>query len=126
MIERASVDVDAGDAIAPGSLDGLGKQPAAMALAGKPGDEADEGKLAFTRLAEVELDHSNDRLDGGDFEQLYSGIADDGFELVVIHDQSREPQPGRADLAEQRPVVVGRRAGDVAQLEGRGRHLGRG
>ena len=46
MIERASVDVDAIHALAPGEANRLGEQPTTMALAGKLGDEADEGELA--------------------------------------------------------------------------------
>ena len=59
MIERAGVDVDAGDAVAPGETQRFGEQPAAVAMPGELGDEADEGELAFLRNAEIQLDHAD-------------------------------------------------------------------
>src|SRR6185503_4010624 len=89
MGERAGVDMDSVDALAPGAADGLGKEPAAVALAGKLGDETDEGELAFVRLSEVELEHAGvaaffvlDRV------KLDRRIADDRFERIIVHDQA--------------------------------------
>ena len=59
MIERAGVDVDAGDAVAPGEAERFGEQPAAVALPGELGDEADEGEFAFAGDAEIQLDHAD-------------------------------------------------------------------
>ena len=82
-----------------------------MALAGELGNQADEGELAFVRLAEVELEHADlaaalvdDRV------ELDLGVLDDRGEMGVVDDQAREPQPRRADAAEQRAVMLGLRA----------------
>ena len=40
-------------------------------------------------------------------EQLDLQIADDRGELGIVHGQPREPQPARADLAEQGAVLFG-------------------
>ena len=61
MIERAGVDVDAADAVAPGPAHRFGKQPAAVALAGQFRDEPDEGELALAGLAIIELEHADVR-----------------------------------------------------------------
>ena len=88
----------------------FGEQPAAVALAGQLGNQADEGELAFVRLAEVELEHADfaaalvdDRV------KLDLRVLDDRGEMRVVHDQPREPQPGRADEAEQLAVMLGLR-----------------
>ena len=77
-----------------------------MSLAGELRDEADERQLALARLAKIELQHPDDRFDRGDLVKLDGGIADDRFQLRVVHDQPREPQPGRADLAEQGAILI--------------------
>src|SRR5690348_892298 len=102
MVERTGVDVDAGDAVAPGLVDGFAEQPAAVALAGELGDEADEGELALAGLSEVELEHAgvaavfvDDRV------ELDVRIADDRLERGIVEDQAREPQPGCSDEAKE-------------------------
>ncbi len=92
MIERAGVDVDSRHLFAPGAADRFGKQPAAVALAGKLRDQADERQLAFARLAVIELEQPHFAPVFADHrEQLDRRIVDDRGELVVVQDQAREP-----------------------------------
>src|SRR5690348_14173336 len=100
MIERAGVDMDALNAVAPGALHGFGEEPPAVPLAGQLGHEADKGELAFSLLTKVELEHSTVAavlvLDGV---KLDVGMAYDNFEIGIAEDQSRKPEPRRPDEA---------------------------
>jgi hypothetical protein len=65
-----------------------------VALAGKLGNEADEGELAFALGAEVELEHADFMaflVDDG--MKLDLGVLDDLGEMRVVEGQPREPQP---------------------------------
>ena len=98
MVERAGVYVDPVDAFAPGKTKGLGKQPAAVALAGMLRYEANERELALARFAKVQFDHS-DFLTAPveDHVKFDLGMLNHGREMCVIDDEPRKPQPGRAD-----------------------------
>jgi len=120
MIERAGVDMDPAYALAPGALHGFLEQPAPMAEARHVRREADEGELALAVLAKIELEHSNvATVPVDDGEQLDLRILDDGRKLVVVHDQSRKPQPWRSDEAEKLAISPDVRVGDALQIERR-------
>ena len=108
--------MDPADAVAPGPAHRLGEEPAAVALARQLGDEADEGELALPGLAKVELDHPGVApLFVGDGVKLDVRIEDDRVQGIVVHRQPGEPQPRRADEAEQGAIAVGDGQLDAAE-----------
>ena len=112
--------MDPVDAFAPGASHRLGEQPAAVAFTGEVRDEADEGELALARLAEVELQHAG--FAAGLVEhriKLDARVLDDLGKMSVVEHQAREPQPRRADQAEQLAVMLGLRNFDAVQRERR-------
>ena len=120
MIERAGVDVHPLYSFAPRTMYRFGEQPAAMTLSRELRNEADEGKLALVRLAEVELqdaDLSSTLVDDG--VELDFRVLNDRREVRIVHDQPREPQPGAADEPEQRTILLRLRNLDALQRERR-------
>ncbi len=101
VIEAAGVDVDAPGVVAPRARHGLSEEPAAVALPGISGNESDERQLAIAWRAAVEFEHPDGLIAIPHFEQLDVPMVEDRAQLAIAHDQAREPQPWRADRAEQ-------------------------
>ena len=93
-----------------------------MALAGQFWHEAEIGKLAGAGVAEIELQHPDldaGRVSGGI--HLDAGIVDDREQRRIVEHEAREPQPWRADTAEQRAIGGRGRAIPAHQPQPRGR-----
>ena len=63
---------------------GFGEQPAAVALPGEVGDQAEERQLALAGDAEIELEHADLASPSRDFEQLDRRMVDDRAQARVV------------------------------------------
>ena len=105
MVERAGVDADAlARPARQARSQRLGEQPAAMALAGQLRDEAEEADQAFAGGRGSRARSGPLRSPAGSSTAWTSATLRQ--QRRIVHRQPREPQPVRADPAEQRAVAV--------------------
>jgi len=116
MVERAGMDMDPVDALAPGEAQRLGQKPAPVPLPGELGNQADEVELAFAAGAKIELEDAHlARVLTDDREKFDLGMVNDRREGGIVHVQPREPEPARAHQPEQPPVFLKVRPFDLPQ-----------
>ena len=104
--------------LGPAQLQRHGHQPAAMAFAVQPWDQAEKADFALALFAEIEFQDADfyaaQVSDGPDFDLW---VVDDRSQFRVGHDEAGEPQPRFAHAAIERSVFVWRRGFPAFELQ---------